>query len=68
MSSKELLDAVLALPLDERASLAREIIASLDGAPDPELLGEVWGILDIDASRTQLSLYMLSSVAPSTTQ
>ena len=34
MSNKELLEAALALPLDERAKLAREIIASLDGPPD----------------------------------
>lgn len=34
MSSKELLEAALALPLEERARLASEIIASLDGPPD----------------------------------
>lgn len=41
MSAKELLDAALALPLDERAKLAREIIASLDGEPDADA-EEAW--------------------------
>lgn len=36
MSSKELLAAALALPLAERADLARELIASLDGPPDAD--------------------------------
>jgi putative addiction module component (TIGR02574 family) len=34
MSNRKLLEAALALPLDDRAELAREIIASLDGPPD----------------------------------
>ena len=34
MTDAELRSAVLALPVDERAGQAREIIASLDGAPD----------------------------------
>lgn len=28
---------VLALPLDERAELARDLMASLDGPPDPDV-------------------------------
>jgi putative addiction module component (TIGR02574 family) len=34
MSKRKVLEAALALPVDERAELAREIIASLDGSPD----------------------------------
>ena len=41
MSSQELLKAALALSLDERAKLARELIASLDGSPD-EGAEEAW--------------------------
>jgi putative addiction module component (TIGR02574 family) len=41
MSKRKVLEAALALPLDERADLAREIIASLDG-PQDEGAGEAW--------------------------
>jgi putative addiction module component (TIGR02574 family) len=41
MSKSKLLEAALALPPDERADLAREIIASLDGPPD-EGSAEAW--------------------------
>jgi putative addiction module component (TIGR02574 family) len=41
MSKRKVLEAALALPLDERADLAREIIASLDGPPD-EGAAEAW--------------------------
>jgi putative addiction module component (TIGR02574 family) len=58
MSSKELLAAALALPLDERADLARELIASLDGPPDVDA-DAAWGeeierrIADWRAGRTK---------------
>ena len=44
MSTKEILEAVLALAPAERARLAKEIIASLDEAAvevEPELAGEI---------------------------
>jgi putative addiction module component (TIGR02574 family) len=41
MSNEELLQAALALSLDERAKLARELIASLDDPPDPDAQ-EAW--------------------------
>lgn len=36
MSNRELLAAALALPLEERADLARELISSLDGPFDED--------------------------------
>lgn len=41
MTEAELRTAVLALPRDERAALARELIASLDGRSDPDA-DEAW--------------------------
>jgi putative addiction module component (TIGR02574 family) len=41
MSRNEVLAAALALPLDERASLVRELIASLDGPPETDV-EEAW--------------------------
>lgn len=58
MSSKELLAAALALPIDERADLARELIASLDGPADVDA-DRAWGdeierrIADWRAGRTK---------------
>jgi putative addiction module component (TIGR02574 family) len=43
MSRNEVLAAALALPLDERASLARELIASLDGEPDADA-EDAWAV------------------------
>ena len=58
MSSEELLAAALALPLDQRAALARELIASLDGPADEDS-DQAWGeeierrIADWRAGRTK---------------
>lgn len=41
MSSQELLEAALGLSVDERAKLARDLIASLDG-PVEEGVSEAW--------------------------
>jgi putative addiction module component (TIGR02574 family) len=43
MSNEELLQAALALSLDERAKLARELIASLDDPPDADAQ-EAWAL------------------------
>ena len=39
--ARELLDAAMALPLDERAKLAAELLASMDGKAD-ENVEAVW--------------------------
>jgi putative addiction module component (TIGR02574 family) len=46
MSKRTVLEAALTLPVDERAELAREIIASLDGPPD-EGADDAW-IVEIE--------------------
>ena len=43
MPHKKLLDAALALPADDRAELARAIIASLDGAVDDDA-EQAWAV------------------------
>jgi putative addiction module component (TIGR02574 family) len=37
MTKTQLIENVLNLPLDQRAKLARDIIASLDGPPDSDV-------------------------------
>jgi putative addiction module component (TIGR02574 family) len=59
MSTEEILEAALALSLDDRAKVARELIASLDGAADADA-ESAWTVeiarrmADIDAGRVQL--------------
>jgi putative addiction module component (TIGR02574 family) len=36
MTKKQLVDSVLHLPAGQRARLARDLIASLEGPPDPD--------------------------------
>ena len=40
-AAEDILDDALALPLDQRAELAAELLASLDGEPD-EAVEEAW--------------------------
>jgi putative addiction module component (TIGR02574 family) len=59
MSTEEVLAAALTLSPDDRARVARELIASLDGAADPDA-DSAWTaeiarrVADIDAGRAKL--------------
>jgi putative addiction module component (TIGR02574 family) len=57
----DIFDAALALPLDERAELVRELLASLDEPfDDPESVGAEWDaeierrLAEIDSGKTVL--------------
>jgi putative addiction module component (TIGR02574 family) len=59
MSTEEILEAALALSLDDRAKVARELIASLDGNEDAGADG-AWTseiarrVADLEAGRAEL--------------